>query len=121
VKLRLLLIALSLISLQLNSQIVPPKEIYVPGIIDHKIELNLSDVFPDFAYTLLETTKGSYIGKIRMLFMDQNLLLVYDSQSQKLLKFSKDGRFIGEFMRNADPGPGKPVENQSSFTHLTGM
>jgi len=108
-KIRLLLITLSWLSLQLNSQIVPPKEIYVPGIIDHKIELNLSDVFPEFNYTLLETTKGSYIGKIGMLFIDQNLLLIYDSPSKKLLRFSKDGRFVGEFMTRGN-GPGEFIE-----------
>ncbi|MCX6226047.1 MAG: 6-bladed beta-propeller [Bacteroidia bacterium] len=111
-KIRLLLITLSWISLQLNSQVIPPKEIYVPGIIDHKIELNLSGVFPYFSYTLLETTKGSYVGKIEMLFMDQNLILLYDGQSKKLLRFSKDGRFVGEFMTRGN-GPGEFIEISS--------
>lgn len=108
-KIRLLLLTLSVLSLELNSQEAPPREIYVPGIIDHKIDLNLSDVFPDFSYTLLEATKGSYIGKIGMLFMDQNIILVYENKANELLRFSKDGRFVGEFMTRGN-GPGEFIE-----------
>jgi hypothetical protein len=111
-KIRLLLFTLTFVSLHLNSQVVPPKEIYVPEILDHKIAMNLSDVFPDFSYTLLEATNGSYIGKIEMLFMDQNLILVYESMAKKLLRFSKDGRFVGEFMRRGN-GPGEFIEIKS--------
>lgn len=103
---------LLLLSGQLDAQKVPPGIIHIPDLIDKKIELNLSDLCPDIFYTVLETTKESYIGTVGYLFMDQNLILVYDSQSHKLLRFTKDGRFAGEFMSQGK-GPGEYVDISS--------
>ncbi len=111
-RISVLLIILGWWPSQIKPQIVPPVEIYVPHVIDKKIRLNLSDLFPEYSYTLLETKEGAYIGKIDMLFMDKDLILVYDEHSNKLLRFTKSGGFVGEFMKYGK-GPGEFFEIRS--------
>jgi hypothetical protein len=78
--------------------------ISIPELIDKKINLNLSDVFPEVSYIPLESNKDNLIGIVNSLVVDKDFILIYDRKNTKLLQFDGKGSFVRPFM-NRGKGP----------------
>lgn len=73
--------------------------ISIPDLIENKHDLNLSDVFSDVSYIQLESQNNTYIKQINQIVLDGDFILVYDSDSKKLLQFNQSGEFQREFLK----------------------
>ena len=73
-------------------------------------ELVLDDLFEEFEYISLETSKESIFGEIRKLIIYDNRFYIHDSQLKKIFVFQADGTFVQTIGRIGS-GPGE-------YTHL---
>ena len=69
-------------------------------------ELVLNDLFEEFEYISLETSKESIFGEIRKLIIYKNRFYIHDSQLKKIFVFHFDGTFVNEIGR-IGRGPGE--------------
>lgn len=95
------------VSCELQNETTP--QINIPDLIEKKIDLKLSDVFSEVSYIPLESSSVSYISRVKQFIVDNEFILVLDLDYPKLLQFTEQGSFVGEFMEKGR-GPGEFFE-----------
>lgn len=77
------------------------------GFANHQ-KVNLSKIAKSVRYVKLETTPESYISSVSKAIFTDDQIIVLDEQSNNLLRFDNEGRFLGAIGRSGR-GPGEYV------------
>ncbi|WP_285055066.1 6-bladed beta-propeller [Pedobacter ginsengisoli] len=112
-KLFLATLFLSIFAIEANAQKVIPTD--TSKTIELRVDPanamggNASEIFESVSYIPLETTKESTFGRIEQLEVTEDRFIILDENTNCILLFKKDGKFVAKIKGGDKKFPGSPM------------